>query len=401
MEPLKPLLQKKNVYAWNQDHSNAMNRVKDIVTGPQCLQRFDPELPTVLLTDASRTGLGYVLIQTKKKPEANDDDSMADVVTKHTAKKIPKGKLVSCGSRFLSSAEANYAVIELELLAIQWAISRSRLYLAGTNFTVITDHQPLVGVLNGKNLDAVNNMRIHRIMSKLIGYQFKVLWTPGKTHHIADALSRFPVFKPEEDQDVLVCSVLVGREPMEDAIERDPAIERLAKHATNDEDYQKVFMAIKDHKKLTDLPKDHPAHQYRSYWHALSIEQALPRLVIYHGRVMVPKTAQKEILETLHMQHCGEHKSLANARQLYFWAGMTDDIKTMVARCQECLRMKPSQPMEPLVQNTNASRPFEEVSIDLGYQDGVHYLILMDRYSGWPMVKRLTKLNTKAKTNIL
>ena len=106
-----------------------MNRVKDIVTGPQCLQRFNPELPTVLLTDASRTGLGYVLIQTEKKPEANDDDSLADVVTKHTAKKIPKGKLVSCGSRFLSSAEANYAVIELELLAIQWAISRSCLYL--------------------------------------------------------------------------------------------------------------------------------------------------------------------------------------------------------------------------------------------------------------------------------
>ena len=80
---------------------------------------------------------------------------------------------------------------------------------------------------------------------------------------------------------------------------------------------------------------------------------------------------------------------------------MTEDIKRMVARCQECRKMRPSQPMEPLVQNMNASRPFEEVSIDLGYLDGVHYLILMDRYSGWPMVKRLTKLNTKSITNIL
>ena len=82
---------------------------------------------------------------------------------------------MSCGSRFLSSAEANYAVIKLELLAIKWAIAKCRLYLAVANFNMITDHQPLVIVLNGKNLDAINNLRIHRIMSKLIGYQFKVL----------------------------------------------------------------------------------------------------------------------------------------------------------------------------------------------------------------------------------
>ena len=79
--------------------------------------------------------------------------------------------------------------------------------------------------MNGKKLDAITNMRIHRIMSKLIGYQFKVLWTPGKTHHIA------PVFQPEENQDILACSVLVAKE---DASEEtiDPAIKLLIKQAT-------------------------------------------------------------------------------------------------------------------------------------------------------------------------
>ena len=55
---------------------------------------------------------------------------------------------------------------------------------------------------------------------------------------------------------------MVGRESTEEAIERDPAIERLAEHATNDKDYQKVFKAVKDHKKLADLPRDHPAYAY-------------------------------------------------------------------------------------------------------------------------------------------
>ena len=193
------------------------------------------------------------MIQNETKPEARDDEPFADVITKHTAKKIPKGKLVSCGSRFLSSAEDNYAVIELELLAVQWAVEKSRLYLAGTNFTVITDHQPLVGVLNGKNLDTINNLRIHRIMSKLIGYQFRLLWTPGKTHHIADALSRYPVFPPDDEDDVLVCSIWVARgEVTEEDTESDPALERLIEQATNDEGYQKVYLAVKNHKKLNE-----------------------------------------------------------------------------------------------------------------------------------------------------
>ena len=44
-------------------------------------------------------------------------------------------------------------------------------------------------------------------MSKLIGYQFRILWTQGKVNHIADAFTRSPVFnpEPEEEQDILAC----------------------------------------------------------------------------------------------------------------------------------------------------------------------------------------------------
>ena len=89
----------------------------------------------------------------------------------------------------MSEDEGKCAVVELELLAIQWAVQKCRLYLAGTDFEVITNHQPLIGIMNGRNLDAVQNMRIHRLMSKLLGYRFKVRWTPGKTQCIPDALS--------------------------------------------------------------------------------------------------------------------------------------------------------------------------------------------------------------------
>ena len=97
--------------------------------------------------------------------------------------------------------------MELELLAIKWAVEKCRLYLAGTDFTVITDHQTLLGILNRKNLDAINNVRIQRLMAKLLGYSFRVEWIPGKNHTIADTLSRNPVFAALDHKDIIIRQV--------------------------------------------------------------------------------------------------------------------------------------------------------------------------------------------------
>lgn len=48
--------------------------------------------------------------------------------------------LVQCGSRFLIDTETRYATIELELLALVWAMSKCKFYLIGLqHLDVITD----------------------------------------------------------------------------------------------------------------------------------------------------------------------------------------------------------------------------------------------------------------------
>jgi hypothetical protein len=264
MVPWQGLLKKGNVFVWGEHHDKALTTVKEIITNPEgpILRHFDPSLPIQLLTDTS--GLGYSLVQTKG------------------TSKVPL--LIMAGSRFLSAAEKNYAVVELELLVIQWAVQKCRMYLAGAQFTVITDHQPLLGIMNGKNLDAINNIRIKRLMAKLLGFSYKVEWIAGKNHVIA-----------KDHEDIIIRKV-VEEIP-------DPALKELAAQAKSDAYYQEIIDALRNGTPVRSLKDRHPVQQYRGQWDAMAIEETY-QLLTYHNRIIVLKAARKKIL----LSACSTHR---------------------------------------------------------------------------------------------
>src|SRR5207302_9732052 len=99
-----------------------------------------------------------------------------------------EGKPVAFESRQMSPAEKNYAVHEKELLAIVHALKVWRHYLEGQEFNVITDHQSLQYLQTQDKL----NRRQARWVELLQAYHFNILYKPGKTNVVADALSRRP-----------------------------------------------------------------------------------------------------------------------------------------------------------------------------------------------------------------
>ena len=79
-----------------------MKRIKDLLSDTANLAPYDPRLKTELLTDTSRLGLGFVLIQ-------------FDAVSR-------KWRLIRAGSTALKKVQKKYPPIQLELLGLTWAL---------------------------------------------------------------------------------------------------------------------------------------------------------------------------------------------------------------------------------------------------------------------------------------
>ena len=356
---IRSLLKKGVAFVWTPDHQLEFEQMKSLLMSNLLVKPFDPSLPTTLLADASRLhGIGYALLQT------NPDGTW---------------RLINCNSASLNSAQRNYAMVELEALAIQWAIQKCHYYLFGMkHFNVVTDHKPLVSVFQ-QPLQELRNQRLARFREKLVDFNFSVSWSAGKDHMIADALSRAPVFgeveefgEPDVNEDI--CNKAAS----------DPAFQFIYDAIEQDQTYQLLLRVLRE----GGNPRDHPVlTPFLSLWDYISIfDESLA--VVNDDRVVVPGAARDNILRLLHIPHTGVNKTLANARQLFYWPGMANDVRQIVGSCTVCQQRLPSQPAEAL-QTVQATEPMQMVDMDLFDNCGADWIVMADRFSGYPFIRRL------------
>ena len=97
--PLRSLLEKDTIWSMQDPQIEAIAKLKKLISTSPVLKFYDPNLPTQVSCDASKTGLGAVL-------EQKHDDAWYPV---------------AYGSRSLSSSEQNYCQLERETLSIVFA----------------------------------------------------------------------------------------------------------------------------------------------------------------------------------------------------------------------------------------------------------------------------------------
>ena len=238
-------------------------------------------------------------------------------------------KIVHCGSKGLTSTQQRYSTIELECLAIVWATLKCSFYLCGLPlFTIYTDHRPLQGMFQKDIFDLASPCLQH-LREKIAMYSFQVCWVPGKTHLIADALSRAPLFAPEDmpglEIDTAISCLSQTSQP----------VIRLIYDAV-DEDYQQLMEDVKNGTSVSWY-----SQSLKGNFELFSVMDNL--MLLNSRRIVLPMSAVKPILKLLHSSHSGITKTNNLACGLYFWPGMTNDIKQLVSTCTDCTRVLPSQ----------------------------------------------------------
>ncbi|XP_071916280.1 uncharacterized protein [Coffea arabica] len=147
------------VTMWKQSETPTEELKKRLISAP-VLALPDGVEGYVVYSDASREGLGCVLMQ--------------------------MSKVVAYASRKLKPHEQNYPTHDLELAAVVFALKKCRHYLYGVTFEVYMDHKSLKYLFSQKEL----NLRQRRWVEFLEDYDCSINYHPGKANVVADALSR-------------------------------------------------------------------------------------------------------------------------------------------------------------------------------------------------------------------
>ena len=92
---------------------------------------------------------------------------------------------IAFSSRILNQVERNYETREKVFLAIVWATKHFRPYLYDRNFKIVSDHKPLIWVMNVKDPGS----RLFRWRIHLEEYDYESVDEKGSPNTNADALS--------------------------------------------------------------------------------------------------------------------------------------------------------------------------------------------------------------------
>ncbi|KAF8747082.1 Chromo (CHRromatin Organization MOdifier) domain [Rhizoctonia solani] len=165
--PLHNLVKKDVPWRWDTREQEAFQGLKDAFTNAPVLCHANPSKPYFLETDASGAALGSILSQRQEDGRLH-----------------PLGFLLES----FKGAEQNYNTHNKELLAIIRSFEYWRIFLEGTAhpITVFTDHRNLEYWKESRTF----NRRHARWHLLLAGYNFQIVYRPGKQSGKPDALSR-------------------------------------------------------------------------------------------------------------------------------------------------------------------------------------------------------------------
>ena len=160
-EPIRELWKEKIPFNWGPENQESFKLVKKEIAPAPILAYYNPRKARVLQTDVSIKGLGAGLLQ-EERP-------------------------VYFASKALTEVQTGCMAIELESLAVAWAMEKFHNFLYANHFILETDQKPLETILSRRLNQATPHLQ--RILIRTFLYNFTVRYLPRLKNQLADCLS--------------------------------------------------------------------------------------------------------------------------------------------------------------------------------------------------------------------
>ncbi|KAK1611633.1 hypothetical protein QYE76_035306 [Lolium multiflorum] len=309
--PMTKLLRKNTPFVWSDECEKSFQTLKEKLTTAPVLAVPEVGKDYTVYCDASKHGLGCVLMQDRK--------------------------VISYGSRQLRPHEVNYPTHDLELAAVVFALKTWRHFLYGAKCELYTDHKSLKYFFTQKEL----NMRQKRWLELIKDYDLTINYTPGKANVVADALSRKSTrgveqeIAPELKKEISQAQIQLWEKEAHEGLSALPVADELSVNLKNE-----IIMGQLDDpfivEEMRRIDEGRPSEFHRGESGSLWFQK----------RICVPDIDEiKEVIlreahQTPYSIHPGSTKMYMDLKELFWWNNMKREIAQYVAECHTCQRVK-------------------------------------------------------------